>query len=179
MSFMSFPDTGTRRDSDPSAALTALYGEFLQTAWNPWAWADVANFWWQPWVQVDLRLETRPVLAAAPVEVVEVVRAADVVDVVPVVVPAAPAQTGAPDDLTRIEGIGPKIAGRLQAAGITTFATLAATPVAQLETLLAAAGPRFKLARPDTWPEQAALLAAGDEAGFAALAAALKGGVRA
>ena len=104
------------------------------------------------------------------------------IEVVPVVVPTTPeaaAVSAAADNLTRIEGIGPKMALKLGEAGITTFAALAATPVAQLEALIAAAGARFKLVRPQTWPEQAALLAAGDEAGFAALTAQLKGGRRA
>lgn len=82
------------------------------------------------------------------------------------------------DDLTRIEGIGPKIAEILKSGGIHTFAELAHTAVPRLQALLEAAGPRYRLARPDTWSEQAGLLARGDEAGFAALAAALRGGVR-
>jgi predicted flap endonuclease-1-like 5' DNA nuclease len=84
-----------------------------------------------------------------------------------------------PDDLTRIEGIGPKIAEILKSGDIRTFAELAHTAVPRLLALLEAAGPRYRLARPDTWSEQAGLLARGDEAGFAALAAALRGGVRA
>jgi len=82
------------------------------------------------------------------------------------------------DDLTRLEGIGPRIAGLLTEAGFDHFAALAAAPVDRLEAILAAAGSRFRLAQPATWPQQAALLAAGDEAGFAALVAELKGGVR-
>ena len=90
--------------------------------------------------------------------------------------PVAPVATD--DDLTRIEGIGPRIAALLKDAGITGFAALATARADRLEAVLAAAGPRFRLAQPATWPQQAALLAAGDEAGFAALVAELKGGVR-
>jgi large subunit ribosomal protein L21 len=65
-----------------------------------------------------------------------------------------------PDDLTPIEGIGPKINKVLQDAGITTFAQLAKTKVSQLEQILNEAG--LRLAKADTWPEQAKLAAAGD-----------------
>ena len=81
-----------------------------------------------------------------------------------------------PDNLTRIEGIGPKISGLLQAAGITTFAHLAATEVSQLQQLLQQAG--LRLANPSTWPEQAKLAAAGDWDGLKTLQSQLKGGRR-
>jgi predicted flap endonuclease-1-like 5' DNA nuclease len=64
-----------------------------------------------------------------------------------------------PDDLTVVEGIGPKIAELLHAGGITTFAALAGMSPAGLQAILDAAGPNFKLAVPATWPEQAALAA--------------------
>lgn len=63
------------------------------------------------------------------------------------------------DDLTVVEGIGPKIAEVLQARGITTFAQLAAATPEALRGLLDAAGPNYKLAQPQTWPEQAAMAA--------------------
>ncbi|MBL8329835.1 MAG: hypothetical protein JNJ71_13380 [Rubrivivax sp.] len=84
-----------------------------------------------------------------------------------------------PDDLQRIEGIGPKIEAILQAAGIRSYQDLASAEPERLQALLQQAGPRFALARPGTWPRQSALLAAGDEAGFAQLTAELKGGVEA
>jgi predicted flap endonuclease-1-like 5' DNA nuclease/uncharacterized membrane protein YeaQ/YmgE (transglycosylase-associated protein family) len=66
------------------------------------------------------------------------------------------------DDLAIVEGIGPKIADLLRSNDIRTFAQLAATPVARLHDILAAAGPRFKIANhPDTWPRQADLCAHG------------------
>lgn len=64
-----------------------------------------------------------------------------------------------PDDLTVVEGIGPKIAELLRARGITTFAGLAAMTPPGLQAILDAAGANFKLAVPQTWPEQAALAA--------------------
>lgn len=65
-----------------------------------------------------------------------------------------------PDDLSKIEGIGPKINGLLQKAEITTFAELAASSVEQIDKILDAAGRRYATAVPTTWPEQAALAAA-------------------
>lgn len=81
-----------------------------------------------------------------------------------------------PDDLELVEGIGPKAAAILQAAGITTFAQLATTDVARLREILAAA--KLRLLDPATWPEQAKLAAAGDWAGFEALQQELRGGRR-
>jgi NADH-quinone oxidoreductase subunit I len=66
----------------------------------------------------------------------------------------------APDDLTKVEGIGPKISGVLQAAGIKTFAQLGAADVTRLQEILDAA--ELRLAKPDTWPEQAQLAASGE-----------------
>ena len=70
---------------------------------------------------------------------------------------AAPKKQAGPDKLTKIEGIGPKIAEHLGAASIITFADLAATPVSKLKEILEAAGPRYKMHVPDTWPQQAQL----------------------
>lgn len=83
-----------------------------------------------------------------------------------------------PDDLTRIEGIGPKISETLQAAGIHTFAQLAGTEVSRLQEILEASGPNLRLAKPDTWPEQAGLAAEGDWAALATLQDELQGGRR-
>lgn len=70
--------------------------------------------------------------------------------------PAAPAYTPKGDDLTRIVGIGPAYASQLQAAGIDSFALLAATTSDQLADLLVI--PDWR--RPDfeNWREQAAVL---------------------
>ncbi len=95
----------------------------------------------------------------------------------------APAERPAPskpDDLKRIEGIGPKIASILQGAGISTFAQLAGTPAEQLRQILQDADPRLmRLADPTTWPEQAKLAAVGDWDAFGALLDEMKGGRRA
>lgn len=71
------------------------------------------------------------------------------------------------DDLTRIKGLGPKIAGLLAGQGVTRFAQIAAWTDADVERIDANLG-RFqgRITR-DQWVEQAKLLSAGDEAGFA------------
>lgn len=61
------------------------------------------------------------------------------------------------DNLVLIEGIGTKIASILNGVGIYTFAQLADTPVARLKDILKAAGSRFSIHNPTTWPNQAAL----------------------
>ncbi len=92
-----------------------------------------------------------------------------------VAVQAAEATPVQPDDLTRIEGIGPKISGILHEAGIHTFAQLAATDVETLNKILTG---KVRLFFPDTWPEQAALAAKGDWEALAQLQATFKAGRR-
>jgi NADH-quinone oxidoreductase subunit I len=82
------------------------------------------------------------------------------------------------DDLTRVEGIGPRIAALFQEAGIITFAQLAVTEVSKLKQILIDAGPQFQLADPSTWPEQAKLAATGKWEELEALQDKLKGGRR-
>ncbi|GIV69235.1 jacalin-like lectin [Caldilinea sp.] len=84
----------------------------------------------------------------------------------------------AADNLQIIEGIGPKIAELLAQNGITTFADLAAASPEDLRKMLLAAGRRFAVTDPTTWPEQAVLAAKGDMEALKALQAQLKGGRR-
>lgn len=65
------------------------------------------------------------------------------------------------DDLKIIEGIGPKIAETLVAAGIVTFADLAATSAEKVKEILDAAEGNFNAAVATTWAEQAQLAADG------------------
>jgi NADH-quinone oxidoreductase subunit I len=75
---------------------------------------------------------------------------------------AEAAASTTPDDLTRIEGIGPKISGVLQDADIKTFAQLAATDVDRIKQILEESSPNLlRLADPTTWPKQARLAASG------------------
>ena len=66
----------------------------------------------------------------------------------------------ATDDLTKIEGIGPKIAEHLATAGITTFAQLTQASAAELKDFLVAGG--FDSQDPTTWADQAQLAAVGE-----------------
>jgi small subunit ribosomal protein S2 len=89
--------------------------------------------------------------------------------------PAKPVATK-PDDLRKIEGIGPKIQLTLQAAGIETFEKLAASKPDDLKQILTESG--IRLGDPTTWPEQAALAAAGNWDALTELQSSLKGGRR-
>ncbi|MCB0005530.1 MAG: hypothetical protein KDE04_03730 [Anaerolineales bacterium] len=98
--------------------------------------------------------------------------------------PAAPATEAAvpepapakPDDLKKIEGVGPKVAELLNKAGIMTFAALADADVAMLQGVLDEAGANFRMIDPGTWGDQARLAAAGDWDALAKLQDELKGG---
>ncbi len=91
--------------------------------------------------------------------------------------PAVKAAPLKPDDLKLIEGIGPKIASILAGCDITTFAQLAETDVSRLKEIIAQAG-LTALADPTTWPQQAALAAAGKMDELETLQGQLKGGRR-
>ena len=79
-----------------------------------------------------------------------------------------------PDNLQLIEGIGPKIAGILNQAGIYTYSDLANTSTDELDRVLAAAG--LITGRSQTWSEQAKLAHEGKREELAALQAQLRGG---
>lgn len=68
---------------------------------------------------------------------------------------------GASDDLTRLEGIGPKISAALKAAGYTTFEKVAESSEVELRVTLERAGIKLVPAAA-SWPHQAALAARGE-----------------
>jgi len=72
-----------------------------------------------------------------------------------------------PDDLTRLKGVGPKLAAQLRELGITTFAQVASWNDADIDDIDSRLGRFQGRIRRDNWVEQARLLEAGDEAGFA------------
>jgi predicted flap endonuclease-1-like 5' DNA nuclease len=80
------------------------------------------------------------------------------------------------DNLSKIEGIGPKVARILTDSGILTFAQLAQTEVSRLRSILEEAGPSFKGMDPESWPEQAGLAAKGDWEALKKLQDELDGG---
>jgi predicted flap endonuclease-1-like 5' DNA nuclease len=83
-----------------------------------------------------------------------------------------------PDDLEIVEGIGPKIAELFYAAGVNRFWQLAHMTPAQIQPILDAGGANFKLAVPDTWPEQAALAANNHWRALKSLQDVLTAGIR-
>lgn len=85
----------------------------------------------------------------------------------------------AKDDLTKIEGIGPKIAQLFSQAGIANFDALAKAKKAELKKILDDAGTRFQMHDPSTWPQQAKLAANGDWEKLAKVQEELKGGKKA
>jgi large subunit ribosomal protein L21 len=124
-----------------------------------------------------VQTETAPTaLAAAPEKAVAVAEKKETAVVSPPAPPPAPVAVE-PDDLKKIEGIGPKIEGILHEAGILTYAQLAAADVSYLEKVVREdAG--IRVAFPTTWPEQAKLAADGLWDTLEKLQEDLKGGRR-
>lgn len=66
------------------------------------------------------------------------------------------------DDLTKIEGIGPKIKGLINNDGIWSFHQLAISPIQRLQKILDDAGPAYRIHNPRTWAAQSKLADEGD-----------------
>lgn len=100
--------------------------------------------------------------ATAPAEPVV---AAEVETTEPEAAPAAkktPAKKAPkPDDLKIVEGVGPKIEQLLKEGGITNWDELAAASVDRLKEILDAAGSRYQIHDPSSWPAQAKFAAEG------------------
>ncbi len=80
------------------------------------------------------------------------------------------------DDLKVIEGIGPKIEVLLNNSNIYTWKKLAKTGIGELKRILKAAGSKYQVHDPSSWPEQAALAASWNWTELEALQEELKGG---
>ena len=65
------------------------------------------------------------------------------------------------DDLTKVEGIGPKIKGLLNDDGIWSFKQLSEAIISKLQKILDDAGPRYRVHNPKTWANQAKMAAEG------------------
>jgi predicted flap endonuclease-1-like 5' DNA nuclease len=100
-------------------------------------------------------------------------------DAPPMVAPVRTAvvEVAAVDDIELIEGIGPKIKSVLAEAGMTTFAQLAGMSAEALRKILNDAG-MSAIHDTSTWPEQAALAAAGNWDALGELQNNLRGGRR-
>lgn len=93
------------------------------------------------------------------------------------VVKQAEVKKEAADDLAKIEGIGPKVAKALNAAGITSFEALSNTSVEDIQQILKDGG--LKMMDATTWPAQAKLAASGDWDGLKKMQDDLSGGRKA
>jgi len=82
------------------------------------------------------------------------------------------------DDLTVIEGIGPKINELFKQAGLKTFADVAKASVPQMRKILDDGGARFRIANPSTWAQQAELAANNKWDALKQLQDELSGGLR-
>jgi len=75
--------------------------------------------------------------------------------------PAKAKKAATKDDLTKVEGIGPKAAAAFNAAGINTFADLSKAKVPALQKILDESDGRFGAMNPGSWPKQAKMAADG------------------
>jgi predicted flap endonuclease-1-like 5' DNA nuclease len=113
-----------------------------------------------PGMAIDVSAKLTELGGAAEVHEVTEEAVAEVETAVPAV---EAAEQAAGDDLSILDGVGPKYADALKASGITTFAQLSAmTPEAIEETLNKANVPLIAGHNATTWPRQAKL-ASGQE----------------
>ncbi|MFT3981318.1 MAG: glycoside hydrolase family 13 [Ferruginibacter sp.] len=80
------------------------------------------------------------------------------------------------DDLTKIEGIGKKIAALLKKQNILTYKDLGKATIKNLKAILDEGGNQFSMHNPGSWPKQAKLAAAGKWEELEALQKELIGG---
>lgn len=125
----------------------------------------------KPDFEIGSHGEEHPV--EAPHEPTLSVRAAKTIETL-IEEPAAHVSIPVMDDLKIVEGIGPKVSGLLNAAGIMNLAELSKTEASRLREILDNAGLRFL--DPTTWPEQARLAALGQLEELETLQKSLKGG---
>ena len=81
------------------------------------------------------------------------------------------------NDLTIIEGIGPKIASILGQSGVDNWEKLADSSKDKLQKILSKEGPGFVVHKPDTWPQQAQMAIEGEWTKLKEWQDYLKGGV--
>lgn len=72
---------------------------------------------------------------------------------------ASKKSAGKGDDLTKVEGIGPKVMEVFNEAGISTYADLAKQKADKLAEILVEANSRYKMFDPTSWPIQAKMAA--------------------
>lgn len=125
----------------------------------------------------EAKSETPEPVAAAEEEAAEEVEEAEEPEPEPEPEAAAPEASGEPDDLRKIEGIGPKTQEALYADGIQTYAQLAALTPDEIEHIVKEKhSVRIRSGAAQTWPKQARFLTDGDLEGLAAYQDTLVGG---
>lgn len=120
----------------------------------------------QPARRNQALIDAPPVAAAVPPAGYAAPVIADAV--APAVPVATAAAAGEGDDLTRLKGVGPRLADQLRALGVTRFAQVAAWDDGDIERIDVQLGRFQGRIRRDDWREQARLLAAGDTAAYEA-----------
>ncbi|MEX0288881.1 MAG: 30S ribosomal protein S2 [Flavobacteriaceae bacterium] len=127
-------------------------------------------------VKEEVAVAAEPVEEAAPVEEVAAVEEAVVEEQVEEVVaeeapkeepakekaaPKKEAKSEEADNLTKIEGIGPKAAEALSNAGVDSYAKLSKSKPEKIKEILAEASSRMAHLDPTSWPKQAKMAADG------------------
>lgn len=122
--------------------------------------------------------EISPIIAGAAVAPIDVPPPVDAVTVTlepetqpeaeALAQPIRPVPTGPADELTRMKGVGLKVAAMLNGLGVTRYDQIAAWTDADLARVDAQLGTFRGRATRDQWVEQARLLAAGDTQAYEA-----------
>lgn len=109
---------------------------------------------------VSVAPEVEVAVAEAPAKAAPKKEAAPVVEEVKEEAPKAEVKaTAEGDDLTKLTGVGPKLAEVLVEGGFTTYAEVAAASVEAIHKVLEAAGSRYASKDPQPWIEEAKGLA--------------------
>jgi predicted flap endonuclease-1-like 5' DNA nuclease len=101
---------------------------------------------------VEKRVEVKVAAAAAPVAAIQKDYKA---------ISTAYGKKIKEDDLKLVEGIGPKIEELFHKAGLKTWLAVSKTQPARLKEILVAAGERFQMHNPGTWPKQCEMMVNG------------------
>lgn len=144
---------------EPQELVTAFEIDAVAPVLAPVAQPTIETF------DIDDRLE-KPLDAFVPAEITTPAS-----DQVPFAVSVAEN-----DDLTVVEGIGPKIQELLNQFGIHSYHQLAETDVNRLKEILASGGGQLAMHDPGTWPAQANLAANDQWDNLKAIQGFLKGG---
>jgi large subunit ribosomal protein L27 len=116
----------------------------------------------EPVVEVDVAVAEAPVKTAPKKEAApKVEEKVEAKTEVKVEEPKAEVKKEAPkaeakgDDLTKLTGVGPKLAEILNAAGLNTYADVAGTSLEKFKEVLESAGSRYASKDPQPWIDQA------------------------